>query len=217
MPISVSVGRRAPRPGRHPYHIGPGQDSGYPEEEGKWIMGDHEQQEIIDSLREAVTFLERSMNGALVPDTGSNIAYAISKARDLRDVATIQGRIRRNGDRIATTGPPTFGESEESARIVLTAMKFDPEIRSAAVIVYSQKTVEILKDLLYEVCSFDRTREPPGISTMDWGVASCCSEGVPDAIYDRGAPGKEALIRIFAENPVELVNIIAKISSRVSH
>jgi predicted fused transcriptional regulator/phosphomethylpyrimidine kinase len=177
-------------------------------------MSDRERQEIVDSLREAVTFLERSMNGALVPDSGSNIAYAASKARDLRDVATIKGRISRKGDHMAKTGLPSFGECDEVARIVLTAMKFDPEIRSATVIMYSQKTVEVLKDLLYEVCSFDRTREPPGISTMDWGVASCCREGVPDAIFDRGAPGKEGLIRIFAENPVELVNIIAKISRR---
>jgi hydroxymethylpyrimidine/phosphomethylpyrimidine kinase len=93
-------------------------------------------------------------------------------------------------------------------------MKFDSEIRSAVAIAYSESRVEILKDLLYEVCSFDRTREPPGISTMDWGVALCCREGVPDAIFDRGAPGKEALIRIFAEHPVELVSILAKISIR---
>ncbi len=177
-------------------------------------MSDHERQEVVDSLRQAVAFLERSMNGALVPDSGSNIAYATSGARDLRDVATIQGRIVRNGDCIAVTGLPSFGECDEVAGIVLTAMKFDPEIRSASVIRYSQKTVEILKDLFYEVCSFDRAREPPGISTMDWGVASCCRGGVPDAIFDCGAPGKEAVIRVFAENPVDLASIIGKICSR---
>jgi Uncharacterized conserved protein len=177
-------------------------------------MSDRERQEVLDSLCEALTLMQRSMYGALVPDSGSNIAYATSKARDLRDVASFRDRILRSGDQIVVTGLPSFGEHTEVAGIVLTAMKFDPDIRSGAVVRFSQKTVDVLKDLFYEVCCFDRAREPPGISTMDWGVASCCREGVPDVIFDCGAPGKEALIRIFAENPVEVVNIIAKIRSR---
>ena len=87
--------------------------------------------------------------------------------------------------------------------------------RSAANIRYSQENVSLLDDMLLEVCSFDRTKEPPGIRTMDWGVASCCRSGVPDVIYDRGGMGKEPMIRILGEDPEVIVNNIIKLSARI--
>ena len=59
--------------------------------------------------------------------------------------------------------------------------------------------------------------EPPGVQTMDWGVASCCREGVPDAIYDRGAVGKEPMIRVLAEDPVMVAHNILKLSNRITY
>jgi len=50
---------------------------------------------------------------------------------------------------------------------------------------------------------------------MDWGVAFCCRSGVPDVIFDRGAVGKEPMVRILAEHPAEIVAIIRRISTRL--
>ena len=50
---------------------------------------------------------------------------------------------------------------------------------------------------------------------MDWGVSSCCRDGVPDVIFDRGAPGKEGLIRLFGENPDAVANNIIICSNRI--
>jgi predicted fused transcriptional regulator/phosphomethylpyrimidine kinase len=80
----------------------------------------------------------------------------------------------------------------------------------------SPAILTILEDLLLEICEFDRAREPPGVSTMDWGVASCCREGVPDVIFDRGAPGKAPLIRILGEEPVSVARTIVAVSHRLS-
>jgi predicted fused transcriptional regulator/phosphomethylpyrimidine kinase len=101
------------------------------------------------------------------------------------------------------------------ARIVLTVMKFDPAIRSAANIRYSPEIITVLEDLFLEMCSFDRGQEPPGTKTMDWGVAFCCKNGVPDIIFDRGAVGKEPMVRVIAENPAEVAGIIGRISTRI--
>jgi hydroxymethylpyrimidine/phosphomethylpyrimidine kinase len=49
---------------------------------------------------------------------------------------------------------------------------------------------------------------------MDWGVAFCCRSGVPDVIFDRGAVGKEPMVRILAQDPAEVVAIISRISNR---
>jgi hydroxymethylpyrimidine/phosphomethylpyrimidine kinase len=95
-------------------------------------------------------------------------------------------------------------------------MKFDPGIRSAANIRFSPQIIRILQDLFLELCSFDRSKEPPGTQTMDWGVAFCCKGGVPDIIYDKGTVGKEPMVRILGENPIDVANTMLKISNRIA-
>ncbi|MDD1715587.1 MAG: phosphomethylpyrimidine kinase [Methanolinea sp.] len=173
-------------------------------------------EEVLRILRSGVDLLESSMDTALIPEVGTNIAFALPKARSVEDVAAVQGRIVRLSGRPHPVGPVMFGASDHVARIVLTAMKFDPEIRSAANIRCSPEAIRALSEMFLEVCSFDREKEPPGIRTMDWGVASCCGSGVPDVIYDRGAIGKEPMIRILGETPIEVVNNILKLAGRMN-
>jgi thiamine-phosphate diphosphorylase len=170
---------------------------------------------VISALEDAVGELSRSMDAALIPEVGSNIAYALPDARDKDDVAAVEGRIVRLSGKPHPVGPVGFGASDHVARIVLTAMKFDPRIRSAANIRYTPEIIRIIEDLLLETCSFDRGNEPPGICTMDWGVAFCCRSGVPDVIFDRGAVGIEPMVRILAQDPDEVVAIIGRISNRL--
>jgi thiamine-phosphate diphosphorylase len=175
-----------------------------------------EEGEVRGRLELAVKILEEEMSPALIPGSGSNIGYALRRARTPEDVAGVKGGIMKTGRGIQPVGGVTFGGSESIARVVLTAMRTDPDIRSAAVIGYSATAIAILEDLLLEICEFDRAHEAPGVSTMDWGVASCCREGVPDIIFDRGAQGREPLIRILAEEPVSVAQTIVAVSHRVS-
>jgi predicted fused transcriptional regulator/phosphomethylpyrimidine kinase len=170
---------------------------------------------VLATLQAAVDQLERTMHAGLIPEVGTNIAYALPDARNKDDVAAVEGRIVRLGDRPQPVGPVSFGASDHVARIVLTVMKFDPGIRSAANIRYSPEIITVLEDLFLEMCSFDRGQEPPGTKTMDWGVAFCCKNGVPDIIFDRGAVGKEPMVRVIAENPAEVAGIIGRISTRI--
>lgn len=170
---------------------------------------------VLSVLEEAVKELSRTMDAALIPEVGSNIAFALPGARDKDEVAAVQGRIVRLSGQPHPVGPVDFGASDHVARIVLTAMKFDPDIRSAANIRYTPEIIEIIEDLLLETCSFDRGNEPPGTRTMDWGVAFCCRSGVPDVIFDRGAIGKEPMVRILGRDPAEVAAIIGRISNRL--
>jgi hydroxymethylpyrimidine/phosphomethylpyrimidine kinase len=170
---------------------------------------------VLSVLEEAVKELSRTMDAALIPEVGSNIAFALPGARDKDEVAAVQGRIVRLSGQPHPVGPVDFGASDHVARIVLTAMKFDPDIRSAANIRYTPEIIEIIEDLLLETCSFDRGNEPPGTRTMDWGVAFCCRSGVPDVIFDRGAVGKEPMVRILGRDPAEVAAIIGRISNRL--
>ena len=175
-----------------------------------------EEEEVRGRLELAVKILSEEMSPSLVSGMGSNIGYALRGARTTMDVAGVQGGIVIAGSRVHLAGGVTFGSADGVARVVLTAMRTDPEIRSAAVLHCAQPVLTILEGLLLEICDFDRAREPPGVSTMDWGVASCCRDGVPDVIFDRGAPGREPLIRILGEEPVSVARTIVAVSHRVS-
>ena len=172
-------------------------------------------EEVLAGLSAAVEQLTRFMDPGLIPEVGTNLAFALPGARTNDDVAAVQGRVVLLEGRIHPVGQVAFRASDHVARVVLTAMKFDPAMRSAGNIRYSPQIIEILEGMLLEICSFDREREPPGIRTMDWGVASCCRSGVPDVIFDRGAVGKEPMVRILCENPSDVAAIIMKVSTRM--
>ncbi len=177
-------------------------------------MREEERTEVIHRLSHAVEDLRQHLDARLIPEVGINLAYALAGARSSGDIAAVAGRIVRLDDVPHPVGPVRFGASDHMARAVLTVMRYDPEIRSAGNLRFHDRILPILEDLMLEVCSFDRSREPPGIKTMDWGVASCCKEGVPDIIYDRGAVGKEAMIRVFGEDPDRVVRTMLSISTR---
>jgi len=179
------------------------------------MMAEPEKEEVLRTLEDAVHKLLKGMDTRLIPEVGSNIVYALPHARTPEDVAAVEGRIVRLKGRAHAVGPVAFGASNHVARIVLTAMKFDSAVRSAANIRYSPELVAECENMFLSVRSFDRASQPPGVKTMDWGVASCCKEGVPDVIYDKGAVGKEPMIRLLGEEPGVIVNNILKLSARI--
>jgi hydroxymethylpyrimidine/phosphomethylpyrimidine kinase len=176
-----------------------------------------EREEVLRELEYAVALLVRSMDARLIPLEGMSIAFAVRGARDTGGVAGVQGRINNDKGTPCPAGSCAFGTDEYGARIILTAMKFDPVMRSAATIGYSRAVIAALEDMFLECCAFSASHEPAGISSMDWGVASCCKDGVPDVIYNTGAKGKPSLIRLFGENPTDVANNIIICSNRVLH
>lgn len=176
-----------------------------------------ERSEVKDRLYRAVLLIEGSMDHRLIPSTGASIGYAIRGARDSNGVAAVKGGIVDLNGKPHAAGPCAFGADDRIAGIILTAMKFDPLVRSAAVIRFSENALAALGAMYLECASFDPKRESHGLSTMDWGVASCCKDEVPDVIYDRGMDQKVALVRILGEDPVDVANNILILSNRILH
>jgi hydroxymethylpyrimidine/phosphomethylpyrimidine kinase len=141
--------------------------------------------------------------------------YAIRTARDKDGVAAVKGRIVNESGRVHAGGPCVFGADERGTQIVLTVMRFDPAVRSAAIIAFLPTALAALEGMLLECCPVDRSREPAGISSMDWSVASCCKDGVPDVIFDRGGNGNDGRIFIFSEKPAVVANNIIICSNRM--
>ncbi|HTY14367.1 MAG TPA: thiamine-phosphate synthase family protein [Methanoregulaceae archaeon] len=173
-----------------------------------------EKQEILSRLSSAVSDFSRSLSPGYIPGCGADIAFAKTVARDETDIASVGGKITAPGGALVA-GDPVFGQGGDTAKILLTAMKFDPLMRSTAIIRCSPDLVRKLDELFFETCFFNPEKEPPGISTMDWGVASCCRNGVPDVIYNTGSQRFEPIARFFGEDPVEVVNSIIMVTGRI--
>jgi predicted fused transcriptional regulator/phosphomethylpyrimidine kinase len=144
--------------------------------------------------------------GALIPGGGTIIlAAATDHARTTADIGSV---------RLCCPFPEPAapGEAEEVGAGLLTALRFDPTIRSTAMVPCSPSILKVAERVLLEVAGYDRHRAPPGISSMDWGTAFCCREGVPDLIYDRSADPFR--IVIFAERPMDVVDEIIMLSRR---
>lgn len=173
---------------------------------------------VIEELDKALERLKRLNIGHLVPEVQSNLAYAIPYAESVDDVASFPGRIVRLVNTIDTLSSARFGASRQIHHLVLAAMEYDPERRSAMGIAYSDTLVRRIRSLGYTVAEFDRSRTPPDLqqeegSTLAWGVQDVMEElgKVPDAIFDRGAVGKVPMIRIFGNDPGSIVNLIARL------
>jgi hydroxymethylpyrimidine/phosphomethylpyrimidine kinase len=172
-----------------------------------------ERNAVIAQLEKALVPLAESISPELIPPVGAQIGYAIRGARDKGGVAGVEGRIIGAGK---PAGACAFGADEEIARAILTVMKFDPLRRSAALIRFSERALDVLdNDLFLECASFDAARAQKGLSTMDWGIASCCREGVPDVIYAKTPAGPDALLIILGEEPAAVANNIIICSNRI--
>ncbi|MDO9326927.1 MAG: thiamine-phosphate synthase family protein [Methanoregula sp.] len=174
-----------------------------------------ERNEVLYRLDLAASHLEASLNALLIPAEGASLGYAVKGARDGEGVAAVPGGIVLCDGRVTRGGICAFGSDEHCARICLTVMKSDPRIRSAATIRYSENVLGVFRAMLLECVALDTSKKAAPISTMDWGVAASCTDGVPDVIYDKGGDKKPGIIYIFGEDPLVVANNIIICSNRI--
>lgn len=172
---------------------------------------------MLDELEEAGRTLERLMDGRLLPEVGSNMGYAVLGALEEEEVAAFDGRIVRVGTEARKVGCARFGASKHVARIVLAASSHDHEMRCALNIKRSQENLAACKKAKLRISTFDRSREPKGVSSMTWGVHRAIeSEGeVPDVIFDDGGKGKEPMIRLLGRDPQDVLSKLRRIVAHI--
>ncbi|WP_456415980.1 bifunctional hydroxymethylpyrimidine kinase/phosphomethylpyrimidine kinase [Methanocaldococcus sp.] len=165
---------------------------------------------VIKNLSYAI-YLLKKINFTLIPEVGSNIAESLPLPKDFNDIASLTGRIIKNKlGGFYVVGDIEFGASEHIAKIILSASKFNPKIRSCMNIKYDEDLINILNEKFKDkfiISSFDRSEEPPNVSTMEWGTTIACKKigKVPDIIYDKGGLGKEPMIRVLGKDSIDVV------------
>ncbi len=171
---------------------------------------------MLERLDAAGLELEGILDADLIPEVGANMGYATLAALEPNEVAAFDGRIVRIGQRAKRVGCAKFGASTHVARIVLAAGCHDPSIRCALNIKYSENNLDSCRRARLTVSTFDRAREPKGVSSMTWGVhKSIQTRGrVPDVIFDRGGVGKEPMIRVLGKDPEDVLKKLRRIKSQ---
>jgi hydroxymethylpyrimidine kinase / phosphomethylpyrimidine kinase / thiamine-phosphate diphosphorylase len=170
---------------------------------------------VMKELRIAIEKIEAFENfGKLIPETQSNIAFALPDAHELDHIAAIKGRFVKIGERVTTASSMIeFGASKHIGSAILAYMTVNRLMRSAINIKYDEKIRKIIKSI-FNVSNYDRMKEPGHIMKKEgmsifWGI-KCALAKSPEAeiIYHKGALGKEPMCIIFGSNPVEVVNKI---------
>ena len=168
---------------------------------------------VWESVTDAAQVAARLIPIGLVPEVGINLGYALPGATGPEDVCALRGRIVRVGDELVVTGPAAFGASRHIARVILTAMYFDPSVRSATNLKYQGQNPTRLQRSGFTVGTFRRTMQPKGTSTMEWGTRRAIEAAgcVPDIIYDLGGMGKEGMMRVLGSEPRDILRKVRRL------
>lgn len=161
------------------------------------------QSDVLRALQQAHGKVENAIR-YLTPKGGIILAYAARDARDAKGVA------------IARENSVGFGVDEEISRVLLTVRRYDEDVRACGYIRYTEEIFEFARELLLDVASYDVSKYPKGISTMDWGISFMCKNGVPLAIASLNSPDRADCIFIFGEGPQDVANRILILSERLS-
>jgi hydroxymethylpyrimidine/phosphomethylpyrimidine kinase len=176
---------------------------------------DRARYEVLEELQGAAARLIREDISPLIPEVMSNLGYALPCAEGPEHIAAFPGRILKTPQGAMVPAPPAFGASRHIASLILTVGQSHPHLRAAMNIRYVEGIEEVAPLLHLRLASFDRAQEPPKVKareggTLAWGVASVLrdlkpGEQPPDLIGDRGEVGKEAMLRILGESPMNVV------------
>jgi thiamine-phosphate diphosphorylase len=169
----------------------------------------------IMKLKEAMNILEGSQEfGLLIPEVRSNLVMAKKDAHDIEDVAGIPGRITVLNGLPKASAEPDYGASSHMARLVLSIMKYDPEMRSALNMKYHPILVDICSKLGLMVSCYNRNQEPIKVqneegSSIPWGVKVAVERigAVPDVIYHTGSWGKESMLVLLGTAAIDVAKM----------
>jgi hydroxymethylpyrimidine/phosphomethylpyrimidine kinase len=178
--------------------------------------------EAMAEMQEALAQLEaRPGLGCLVPEVRCQMAYAPPGAASPQEVLGVAGRITAIGGRMRAAGPVMLDASRHVAKIVLTAMRTDPDRRTALALRFDERTLKAARALGWRVGEFSRADEPAEVkaaegSSLEWGTGWVIEKMglVPDLIFDRGEDGKEPVIRLLAATPAQAVEMLMQLAGQ---
>jgi hydroxymethylpyrimidine/phosphomethylpyrimidine kinase len=180
-----------------------------------------ERKKVLDRLSKAAAILERSsVFWKLIPEVQTNIGECIPCPDDHGDVGAIPGRLVRSGKNVKASSIPAFGASKHISSLILSAYSHERVIKACMNIRYDPEIVNVCKGLGLRCVEFSRRDEPVKVkkkegSSLVWGLEQAIRKNrgkVPDVVFDKGEVGKEAMVRIFGKNALDVAKIALKVA-----
>ncbi|TFF90574.1 MAG: hypothetical protein EU548_02320 [Promethearchaeota archaeon] len=175
---------------------------------------DEEHKIALQRVRKIYDFISQEENfSKLIPEVRTNISVSIPNPKSPKDIAAIDGRITIVNGIPKACGDIKFGASDHTARLLLTAKKYNNEYNIVMNLKYIATLIKKIEtSTRLNIIEVNRMREPEEIkdeerSTMQWLIKEVVhkKQKVPDIIWDKGKIGKESMMRLFAENEEKMI------------
>lgn len=206
---------------RYPIDIGAGPG---PVQHLASLRNDAARAETIEAVHDTVEALVRADVAPLIPEVGMNVVGVTPFAEDRGDSAAVDGRITRTSMGARANAGIAIGASSHVARFILAIREHDPAIRFGIDCRFDADIETAVHALPVTVGEYDRSDEPPAIaeqegSTMAWAAKELVGDRqqAPDAIIDRGAHGKEPILKFLAQDAESLRNHTMALADAVAN
>lgn len=193
---------------RHPIDIGEGPG---PVQHLATLRNEAQRVSTFESVQATVNALVTADVTNLIPEVGMNVVGVTPFANDVADAVAVDGRITRTSMGARANAGVAFAASSHVARFVLAIREYDPSVRFGINCRFDESIASALDTFEWTIGEYDRNEQPQGStegdgSTMGWaaGVVLEGRETAPDAIVDRGAHGKEPILKLLAEDAATL-------------
>ncbi|MFX1420328.1 MAG: bifunctional hydroxymethylpyrimidine kinase/phosphomethylpyrimidine kinase [Promethearchaeota archaeon] len=184
-----------------------------------------ERLKVINQIKEIYNLISQSKEfSKLIPEVRTNISGSLPNATRKEDVAGIEGRITIVNGFPKASGEIKFDVSDHTARLILSAKEFDNSINFVMNLKYNPNWISLIKENTdLELKEIIRETQPEEIkkqefSTMQWLIKESSIQfgRIPDIIWDKGAIGKEPMIRLFGKTAKDIIIKLKKILDAIS-
>lgn len=140
----------------------------------------------------------------VIPEVGSNLAYAVQTPSSLSDVIGLTGGIVKTIDGVVFYGEPIYGGSRHVGRVLVEASRFNSQLRFCFNIKCTNKLKSILEEMGYSV-----EVTGPHLREEDfWSELVKALSKKPTLICDLGGLRLEPVMYILTRDPVELEELL---------
>ncbi|MFN3527484.1 MAG: PfkB family carbohydrate kinase, partial [Candidatus Altarchaeaceae archaeon] len=171
---------------------------------------------VKENIKRALEILNKSKNKEKIcPEVGINIAEITNFSNN---VGEFSGRIFYDSkeDKFIPVGEIEFNLGKHLSRALIAYKKYSKKEMNAVInIKFSEENLEKIKNKNFEISFFERKyekeKEIEG-NTMEYGIREALKKNEnAEVIYDKGDVGKEAMIRFFGKNSIDVANKILEI------
>jgi len=184
-----------------------------------------EQVDVVNQIKEIYSYVSNSPKfNQLIPEVRLNISGSLPNATRKEEIAGIEGRITIVNGYPQASGEIKFNVSDHTARLILAAKEFDKSINFVMNLKYNPDWIDLLQQKTnLELQEILREKQPEEVkteeySTMQWLIKESVSKmgKIPDIIWDKGAVGKEPIIRLFGKNSKDMIEKLKKIMNIIT-